>query len=46
MCVSFWVFCFIVLFCELFVCKMCIVLLLTGVNPTAVNKSMVLYDTV
>jgi len=39
--VPFWVFCFIVLFCKLFVCKCvlcCTVLLQPGVNPTAVNK--------
>ena len=36
--VLFWVFCFIVLFCVLFVCKMCTVLLPSGVNPIAVNK--------
>jgi len=35
-----WVFCFIVLFCILFVC-VCTVLLPPGVNPVAVNKYVV-----
>jgi len=39
--VPFWVFCFVVLFCVLFVCKCvlyCTVLLPPGVSPTAGNK--------
>ena len=33
----FWVFCFVLLFCVLFVCK-CVLLLPPGVNPIAVKK--------
>ena len=36
--VLFWVLCFFMLFCVLFVCVMCTVLLSPGVNPFAANK--------
>jgi hypothetical protein len=39
--VLFWVFCFFVFFCVLFVCT---VLLPWGVNPTAVNKVYVIQN--
>jgi len=43
--VPFWVFRFIVFFCVLFL-EMCIVLLPPGINPIAVNKYIISYQTI